>query len=101
RDDYRGDGNRLTRPASFLVAAGRRVEYRWIPPVRDARPPLVLLHDGLGSAGLWRDFPERLAGRTGAGALVYSRYGYGRSDPLREPRALDYLEREALDALPA
>ena len=84
-----------------LVAAGRRLEYRWIPPVRDGEPPLVLLHEGLGSAGTWRDFPERLAGRTGSGALVYSRYGFGRSDPLREPRGQDYLEREALDALPA
>jgi len=83
-----------------LVAAGRRLEYRWIAPTRPGASPLVFLHEGLGSAALWRDFPERLAARTGAGALVYSRYGFGASDPLREPRAPDYLEREALDALP-
>lgn len=85
----------------FLVAAGRRLEYRWIPPVRPGRSPLVFLHEGLGSAELWRDFPDRLASRTGSGALIYSRYGYGRSDPLSDPRGTDYLEREALDALPA
>jgi pimeloyl-ACP methyl ester carboxylesterase len=84
----------------FLVAAGRRLEYRWIGPTRSGAPPLVFLHEGLGSAALWRDFPERLAARTGSGALVYSRYGFGASDPLREPRGPDYLEREALDALP-
>jgi pimeloyl-ACP methyl ester carboxylesterase len=61
----------------------------------------VLLHEGLGSAGLWGDFPDRLAGRTGSGTLVYSRYGFGRSDPLAEPREATYLDHEALVALPA
>lgn len=84
----------------FLTAAGHRLEYRWVPPGRPGAPPLVFLHDGLGSAELWRDFPDRLAARTGAGALVYSRYGFGRSDALREPRGLDYLDTEALQALP-
>jgi pimeloyl-ACP methyl ester carboxylesterase len=83
-----------------LVAGGRRLEYRWIPPRHYRTPTLVLLHEGLGSAELWGDFPDRLAERTGAGALVYSRYGYGRSDALREPRGIDYLECEALTALP-
>jgi pimeloyl-ACP methyl ester carboxylesterase len=84
----------------FLVAGGRRLEYRWIAPTRPGASPLVFLHEGLGSAALWRDFPDRLATRTGAGALVYSRYGFGASDPLGEPRTPDYLEREALDSLP-
>lgn len=87
--------------ASFLHAAGRRLEYRWLPPSRAGAPPLVFLHEGLGSAALWRDFPDRLASRSGAGALIYSRYGFGLSDPLQEPRRPDYLHREALEALPA
>jgi pimeloyl-ACP methyl ester carboxylesterase len=85
----------------YLVAHGRRLEYRWIAPRDRGKPPLVLLHEGLGSAELWRDFPDRLAARTGAGALVYSRYGYGRSDVLGAPRNIHYLEHEALTSLPA
>jgi pimeloyl-ACP methyl ester carboxylesterase len=84
-----------------LVAAGRRLEFRWIPAARRDASPLVFLHEGLGSVALWNDFPDRLAAASGSGALIYSRYGFGRSEPLREPRTPDYLEREALDALPA
>lgn len=84
----------------FLTAAGRRLDYRWIEPKRAGRPPLVLLHEGLGSIELWKDFPDRVAEATGCGTLVYSRYGYGRSDRLEEPRGVDYMHREALDSLP-
>jgi hypothetical protein len=42
-----------------------------------AAPTLVFLHEGLGSLGLWRDFPAKIAAATGNGALVYSRYGNG------------------------
>ena len=66
-----------------------------------AKPWLVFLHEGLGSVSMWRDFPDKLARRTGARALVYSRRGYGQSDPLEEPRAPDFMHREALDVLPA
>lgn len=69
-------------------------------PAPDAAPTLVLLHEGLGSAGLWRDFPERLSAKTGWGALAYSRVGYGASDPCVLPRPLDYMEREATEVLP-
>ncbi|HUR96413.1 MAG TPA: alpha/beta hydrolase [Gemmatimonadales bacterium] len=84
-----------------LVADGRRLEYRWIAPQAAGAPPLVLLHEGLGSADLWGDFPDRLAERTGWGTLIYSRYGFGGSDRLAEPRDAGYLDREALVALPA
>src|SRR5262245_43236742 len=58
---------------------GRHIEYRTIPG--DAgRRPLVFLHEGLGSVALWRDFPDKVARRMGAQALVYSRFGYGQSD---------------------
>jgi pimeloyl-ACP methyl ester carboxylesterase len=64
--------------------------------------PLVFLHDGLGSLGLWRDFPGRVAdalgGRT---SLVFSRRGYGRSAPVSLPRPITYMHDEAFDALPA
>lgn len=78
----------------------RRLETRWIPGDA-AIPTLVLLHEGLGSVSLWRDFPDRLAAATGAPVLVYSRLGYGRSDPAPRPFDLDFMHREALEELPA
>ena len=86
---------------SPLVVAGCRLEYRWIPPARATALTFVLLHDGLGSVGLWRDFPECLAQRTGAGVFLYSRAGHGRSEPAARARGADYLHHEALDVLPA
>jgi pimeloyl-ACP methyl ester carboxylesterase len=75
---------------------------RIFPPKCDeGAPTLVFLHEGLGSIGQWRAFPERLAERTGLAAFVYDRRGYGGSDPLTLPRPKDYLEREAEDYLPA
>src|SRR6202043_3359265 len=63
-------------------------------------PAIVMLHEGLGSAGLWGDFPEKLQAATGTGVLVYSRAGYGASTPVKLPRPLDYMHIEALDILP-
>jgi pimeloyl-ACP methyl ester carboxylesterase len=85
----------------FLAAAGHRLDYRWIAARADARPTLVLLHEGLGSIELWKDFPDQVATETGCGTLVYSRLGYGQSGALSGPRAVDYMHREALEVLPA
>jgi pimeloyl-ACP methyl ester carboxylesterase len=60
----------------------------------------VFLHEGLGSVSLWRDFPARVAERTGCGIFVYSRYGYGASEKLAEKREPDYMHREADVVLP-
>jgi len=50
---------------------------------------------------MWRDFPDRLSSATGCGALVYSRLGYGGSDPVHGPRSLRFMHDEALHVLPA
>jgi pimeloyl-ACP methyl ester carboxylesterase len=84
----------------FLTVQNRRIEFAEIPARRRGAPPLVFLHEGLGSLALWRDFPARVAEATGAAALVYSRHGYGRSERLTAPRAVDYMHREALETLP-
>ncbi|MGH7043410.1 MAG: alpha/beta fold hydrolase [Acetobacteraceae bacterium] len=90
----------LARRDADLSLDGRRLEAAWwgLPPA--AALTLVLLHEGLGSVGLWRDFPARLAAATGAGVFAYSRFGYGRSAPAARPRPLDYMHREASDVLP-
>lgn len=80
---------------------GRRVEAQWHGPPADRSPTLVLLHEGLGSVAAWKQFPHQLAERTGYGVLVYSRPGYGRSDPVPVPRPLTYMHDEARDVLPA
>jgi pimeloyl-ACP methyl ester carboxylesterase len=83
----------------FLTAGGHRLEYERIGGAPD-RATLILLHEGLGSIALWRDFPAKLAQATGCPAVVYSRCGYGGSDALAHARGVDYMHREALDTLP-
>jgi pimeloyl-ACP methyl ester carboxylesterase len=65
------------------------------------RRALVLLHEGLGSVGLWRDFPQALHAATGRRVVAFSRFGHGRSDPPRAPRTLAFFHEEAHDVLPA
>jgi len=83
-----------------LVAAGRRLEFTWHGPGPADAPTLVFLHDGIGCAATWRDFPAALSRETGCGALVYSRAGYGGSDPVVLPRPLTYMHDEGISALP-
>lgn len=84
----------------FLSIDGCRLEYAWHGPAAADAPTLVFLHEGLGCTALWRDVPEVLAARTGCGALVYSRAGYGRSDACALPRPIGYMHDEALTVLP-
>ena len=84
-----------------VVIDGSRLETRWLGPEPGRAPTLVFLHEGLGCVEMWRDFPERLAAELGWGALLYSRAGYGHSDPCPLPRPLDYLEDEGRRVLPA
>jgi pimeloyl-ACP methyl ester carboxylesterase len=83
-----------------LTAAGHRLEAVRYGPPPDSAPTIVMLHEGLGCVAAWRDWPARLARETGLGVLVYSRWGYGGSDPVVPPRPLCYMHDEALDSLP-
>ncbi len=85
---------------SYLTAAGHRLEYAWLGPDSDEAPTLVFLHEGLGSLATWKDFPNEVAAATGCGAFLYSRWGYGKSDPRIGPCNEHYLRDEALMALP-
>ena len=87
-------------PSGFLSIDGAELEYRMIGPMPEKAPTIVMLHEGLGSAGLWGDFPDKLQAATGAGVFAYSRAGYGASTPATLPRPLDYMHTEALDVLP-
>src|SRR2546422_3939534 len=81
------------------LVAGRRIEAVELAG-DDRRRPLVLLHEGLGSVGLWRTFPRALQEATGRTVLAFSRFGHGRSEPPPRPRTPAFFHEEALDVLP-
>ena len=88
-----------------IAPAGRSldIEIAWVGAAHSAAPPLVFLHEGLGSVAMWKDFPHQLCQRLGLRGLVYSRFGYGRSTP-RPPGErfpVGFMEREAREVLPA
>jgi len=87
-------------PTGTVRIGASDLEYRMIGPAPDEAPTIVMLHEGLGSVGLWGDFPDRLQAATGACVFVYSRSGYGASTPVELPRPLDYMHIEALEILP-
>jgi pimeloyl-ACP methyl ester carboxylesterase len=88
-------------------------------PGPSERPPLVFLHEGLGSVGMWqqrgRNWPAELCEATGRAGWLYSRRGYGQSDPIKDIRGPsrqdggwsagrhrpDYMHLEAQNVLPA
>lgn len=84
----------------YLEDRGRHLEYRRIRSVNDDAPTLIFLHEGLGCVAMWKDFPDRVAETTGCDVFVYSRAGYGSSDPVDLPRPLTYMHTEALKVLP-
>ena len=80
-----------------------------------ALAPIVFLHEGLGSVSLWTqrglNWPLAVCQATGRAGVVYSRRGYGQSEPAPKRRDTfspgrnilppDYMHREAFDVLPA
>ena len=106
------------QPPSKICVSGISLEILHLSHRQDSAAPhtLVFLHEGLGSVAMWRDWPARLWQLLGCKGLMYSRQGYGQSDPVpdvrgpsrpvpgqgRQGRLLpDYMHREALEVLPA
>lgn len=105
---------------ALLQVLGHEIEYDWVSPNSAdgdgdggheldagdgngeglAAPTLVFLHEGLGSAALWRGFPAAVCAATGRRGLVYSRPGYGGSSVVKDRRRTDYMHHEALEVLP-
>src|SRR5690242_14687632 len=84
---------------------GRSVELEtaWVGVSASTLPPVVFLHEGLGSVSAWRDFPDRFCRSHALRGLVWSRYGYGRSTPKPpgERWSPDFMHRQAHEVLPA
>jgi pimeloyl-ACP methyl ester carboxylesterase len=87
--------------ADIVEIDGVRLEVQRLAGTGSGAPPLVFLHEGLGSVAMWRDFPARVAAATGSETFVYSRRGYGRSAKIAAPRAVDYMHAEARTVLPS
>lgn len=83
-----------------MAVPGGRVEVDDVPG-DPGRAPLLLLHEGLGSVGLWRGFHRRVAAATGRRAVAYSRLGHGWSDPPPAPRTPASMHAEAAEVVPA
>jgi pimeloyl-ACP methyl ester carboxylesterase len=82
-----------------IDVAGRRLETVQYAGAADRRT-IVLLHEGLGSVGLWRGFPAALRDATGRRVVAFSRFGHGRSAPPPRRRTPRFFHEEALEVLP-
>lgn len=80
---------------------GGRVFVRGWGDLRGDHPPVILLHDSLGSVEQWRDFPQLLSQATGRQVLAYDRLGFGRSTPRSDRPSVDFIREEAVVYLPA
>ena len=88
-------------PASATHASGRLFAQSWAPATSaHLHPPIVMVHDSLGSVALWRDFPAQLAAATGRTVYAYDRLGYGQSDARTDTQSADFVAREAIDVFP-
>lgn len=84
----------------LVAVPGGRVEYLDVPG-DPAKAPLLFLHEGLGSVGLWRGWPAALAAATGRRVVAYSRLGHGFSDLPAAPRTVAFMHEEAATVVPA
>jgi len=85
----------MEKEQSYIVANGHRLNTLRIGTIDAARPTMVFVHGGLDCIAMWRDFPAQLVAKTGLSAIVYDRWGHGKSDPLVLPREGDTRSVEA------
>jgi pimeloyl-ACP methyl ester carboxylesterase/RimJ/RimL family protein N-acetyltransferase len=92
---------RATEPRRVDIAIdGRRIDASEMAGDA-ARSPIVMLHEGLGSVGLWRDLPHALHRATGRRTIAFSRFGHGRSQTApRRGGPTGFHHDEALRILP-
>lgn len=83
----------------MLAVGGVPIEVLDLPGAGD-RAALVLLHEGLGSVGLWRQFPVLLNEQSGRRVIAFSRHGHGSSGRPPRPRTPQFFHEEALEVLP-
>ncbi len=87
--------------SSLIDINGTKIEIVWKQHRNKNRPFLIFLHEGLGCVEMWKDFPEKLAQKVDCPFLIYSRPGYGKSDPWPLPWKINFMHIQALKFLPA
>ncbi len=85
----------------FLKIGTKKIEVQWHREGKKDSPTLVFLHEGLGCTEMWKDFPYLLSKKTRYPALIFSRLGYGASDPCPTPWKINFMHKEGLQILPA
>ncbi len=102
---------------SIITVAQTALEVEHLPATdpTNRRAPIVFLHEGLGSVAMWRDWPRTVCDRAARPGWVYSRRGYGLSEPVLDVHGPavetggvrngrlqpDYMHHEAWSVLPA
>lgn len=84
----------------FLTLGSKKIEIQWHKTDERNMPTLIFLHEGLGCTRMWKDFPARVSRATGCPALLFSRFGYGNSDPSPLPWKINFMHKEARYILP-
>jgi pimeloyl-ACP methyl ester carboxylesterase len=86
---------------SLAEVPGGRVFVRRFSAPGVNRPPIILLHDSLGSVEQWRDFPAALSDATGREVIAYDRLGFGRSAARTRLPSVHFVREEAQGYFPA
>lgn len=86
---------------SIPVPGGNVFAREWRAAAGAADPPLILIHDSLGSVALWRDFPAQLAQGSGRRVIAYDRLGFGQSSARHDRLTRGFVTEEAQIYLPA
>lgn len=82
--------------ASVKIPTGNIYVKKWTPNNAVSEVPIVLLHDSLGSAELWKNFPSDLAENLLRPVIAYDRLGFGKSDARHELPSDQFIEEEAI-----
>lgn len=85
---------------NIITIQSKKIETQWFNRKETEHPTLVFLHEGLGCVDMWKDFPFLLSERTGCPCVVFSRLGYGASDPKSWPWKINFMHDEGLHFLP-
>ena len=83
-----------------LLVQNQKIEVEWHRGDSN-KPTLVFLHEGLGCTSLWKEFPFTLSQMTQCNAFVFSRPGYGKSDPCTLPWKINFMHAQAMKFIPA
>ena len=84
----------------FYYINGSQIEVKAILNNGDNKNPIIFLHEGLGSIGLWKEWPSIISKLTDRDVYLYSRLGMGNSSSLKNKRSINFMHDEALKTLP-